>query len=161
MAKHSVAPADARRIRNNLVWVVQRHYKSVADFERYWELAHGTKSAWFHRTRPTPPSVVYLVDLARDSRHRLSLDWLLLGAGEPYRRVERLGFPRGVTERELRRTGWVRREECDRAVQQVAQAAMLRIKEERRKRQQQTKRTPQKPRRTRSRKRAPQRRRQR
>jgi hypothetical protein len=161
MAKRTVAPADARRIRDNLLAVVRRHYRSQADFERNWEFGHGTVRAWFHRTRPTPPSLVNLLDLTREPRqeprHRLSLDWLLLGSGDPeYRRFQRLAVRpslsallANVSDAWLARAGLVRQEEVDRLVQQVAKAAL----------QRRTKRSSKKkPRRPRGRKRSPRRR---
>jgi hypothetical protein len=143
MAKRTVAPADARRIRDNLLAIVRRHYRSQADLARYWEFGHGTVRAWFHRTRPTPPSLVNLLDLARDPRHHLSLDWLLLSTGDPLYRPRlggRLGVPPRLSDlqvanlpkAQLARVGLMWKEQHDKAMQQLARGALWRLNQERR-----------------------------
>ncbi len=172
MAKHKVAPADARRIRENLLAVVKAHYRSRTNFQQYWELADGTRAAWFHRTQPTPPSVVNLLDLARDARHRLSLDWFLLGTGAPeYRRLERLGVPPALTPLQLAhvsddlllRAAAVRGGAVDRLVnrvlQRAAEGAVRLVQEERQRLLRPTKKPSPKKQPRRSRRRKPQRRR--
>jgi len=102
MAKQTVDDADAVKIRDRLLRVVKDHYDDViAKFERRWRIGHGTVRAWFHRNKPTPPGVPYLLRFGRDVKIRLSLDGLLLGVGPLYR--PRLTSVLSVRPREVRR----------------------------------------------------------
>src|SRR2546426_2992719 len=129
----------ALAVRRRLLEVVREHYGTQSAFLVAWPGVRPTTwKEWVHQTTPRLPNADFLVQLAQ--RHRVSLNWLLLGV-EPqyYRRLQRLTTPDAEVRRMARALGDTERENA-RLLQRLQRA-------------------PRKPRRASARKRASQRRR--
>ncbi len=84
MPKREIEARSAAQVRDRLLQVVSDKYQgNQALFGRTYGVSHGALTQWFHRRAPAPPSVPFLLAMAK-GRDRVNPAWLLCGWGTPY-----------------------------------------------------------------------------